>query len=153
MGSSTTPDRLIGAVAQQAFDSPVVGRQELVAGAPEPVVGLDGSLDYWLVAGYRDGLVLAVARVLPDGQLATVGGLRAPADDAAHAVTGLSSAGARRRAAQLGPDGGSVAEPVLVHDGPRGREAWLLTLTAADGSSRHVFATGAGEYEQRAGPA
>ena len=109
-----------------------------------------GGLSYWLVPGQRDADVVAVARILPDARVATVAELREPALDAAQAVTGLSADQARGVAEDLRGDGATVSEPVLVHDGPVGREAWLSVVAPADGSPRWVFATGGCIYEREA---
>jgi hypothetical protein len=136
------PPRLIAAAAQRAFET-VLASADLVAGVAEPVRSPAGATSYWLVPGVRGGSVVAFARVLPDGRLATVGELRAPAVDVAQAATGLSAEQAR---VALG-----TSEPQLVHDGPVGREAWLAAVADADGNERWVFATGGGTYERPAG--
>ena len=55
----------------------------------------------------------------------------------------ITAADARERVADaFGPD--SVAdEPMYVHDGPPGREAWLLRVRDRDGATRLVFVTAA----------
>ena len=128
-----------------------IGLADLEPGTPADVASPGDGLDYWLVPGLRGGDVVAVARVLPDGRVATVGALRQPAADAAQAVTGLGAGEARALAARLRDDHPAVDEPVLVHDGPVGREAWLYAATTADGGSRWIFATGGGTYEREAG--
>ncbi len=141
---------MIAEAAQQAFDSVVADASGVVAGVPEAVATLGGEPSYWLVPGLRGGDVVAVARILPDGRVATVGELREPAEDAAQAVTGLSAARARQVASDLRSGDVAVSEPMLVHDGPVAREAWLCTATDADGGERWIFATGGGLYERAA---
>ena len=141
---------MIAEAAREAFDSMLAGASDLVVGAPEAVSTSGGELSYWLVPGLRDGEVAAVARILPDARTATVGELREPVVDAAQAVTGLSGDQARQVADDLRAFDPIVSEPLLVHDGPVGREAWLCVVTAADGSERWVFATGGGTYEREA---
>ena len=106
----------------------------------------DGEPSYWLVAGHGPGGVQAIARVLLDGHVATVGASPAGAEDAAAAVTGLS----RSRAVLARPPG-AVDGPILVHDGPVAREAWLYVAVDEDGSRRWVFTTAGGSYERPAG--
>ena len=45
----------------------------------------------------------------------------------------------------------SVAEPVFVHDGPIGREAWLVVISSKTRPHRWVFVTKGGHYERAAG--
>ena len=144
------PPRLIAEAAREAFGAILADASDLVVGAPDAVRSPGGELDYWLVPGLRGDAVVAVARILPDARLATVGELREPAVDTAQAVTGLSGEQARQVAADLRDRYPAVSEPVLVHDGPVGREAWLCAVTAADGSERWVFATGGGTYDREA---
>ena len=141
---------MIADAAREAFDAVVSDPSGLVAGEAEAVATPGGGLDYWLVPGLRAGDVAAVARIFPDGRVATVGELREPTADAAQAATGLSAEQARQVASDLRADDVAVSEPVLVHDGPVGREAWLCTATNADGSERWIFATGGGTYERAA---
>jgi hypothetical protein len=136
--------RLITESAQRAFVA-LPGAPELIAGAPRLVRTTAGEPSYWLVPGHAGAGVQAFARVLPDGHVAAVGATRAPADDVAAAVTGLSEARAR---AEHRP--GQAGEPTLVHDGPIGREAWLYVTGSGD-EARWVFATGGGAYERPAG--
>jgi hypothetical protein len=138
---------VIAESAQQAFAALTGGA---VAGEPVAVRTPEGELGYWLVPGAREGRIVAVARVLPDGRLATVAELREPAADAAEAVTGLSEGGAEHVAGGLRVGDAQVFGPMLVHDGPIGREAWLCVVTGVDGYRRWVFATGGGTYERPA---
>ncbi len=141
---------MIAEAAREAFGSMLAGASDLVVSAPEAVSTPGRELSYWLVPGLRDGDVAAVARILPDGRVATVGELREPALDAAQAVTGLSGDQARQVTEDLRAVDPIVSEPLLVHDGPVGREAWLCVVTTSDGSERWVFATGGGTYEREA---
>jgi hypothetical protein len=141
---------VIAEAAREAFGSILAGASDLVVGELEAVSTPGGELSYWLVPGLRGGEVAAVARILPDARVATVGELREPTLDAAQAVTGLSGGQARQIAGDLRAGGATVSEPVLVHDGPVGREAWLCVVRTADGSERWVFATGGGTYEREA---
>jgi hypothetical protein len=123
------------------------------AGEPEAVHTSKGKLAYWLVAGLHQGRVRAVARILLDARVATVGLVKGTPADAPEAATGLSAAGASRLAKELlaqYPDS-QVSSPMLVHDGPVGREAWLFTVKRKSGQPLWIFATGGGTYSRHAG--
>lgn len=125
----------------------------LTPGAPEFVRAAEATpgSGYWLVAGRSDDAIRAVARVLRDGRVATVGHISAPATDAAEAVTGLSHARVASLTSGIAREHGGriVSGPVLVHDGPVGREAWLLVLQRESGETLRVFATAGGTYVRR----
>jgi hypothetical protein len=161
LASCTTPDdpaspeehATVVASARHAFAALPGLAARLTPGEPEYVRAADATpgSDYWLVAGWSNNTIQAVARILRDGRVATVGHISAPATDAAEAVTGLSGA----RVASLTGDitrehgGRIVSGPVLVHDGPVGREAWRLVLQRGAGETLHVFATAGGTYVRR----
>jgi hypothetical protein len=140
------PSRLILDAAARAFATLPGLPRGLTPGSPELVLTPDGEPSYWLVTGHGPGGVEAIARVLLDGHVATVGASPPGAGDAGAAVTGLS----RSRAAQARPPG-TVDGPILVHDGPVAREAWLYIAADDDGSRRWVFMTAGGSYERPAG--
>lgn len=106
---------------------------------------------YWLVAGWSSRTIRALARVLRDGRVATVGQISAPATDAAHAATGLSSTRLASLKGEIASTYGGriVSGPILVHDGPIGREAWMVVLQRESGETLHVFATAGGTYVRR----
>jgi hypothetical protein len=139
---------VIASVAEQAFTT--LTGEGVAAGEPTAVHTPEGELSYWLVPGSLERRLVAVARVLADGRLATVAELRRPAADVAEAVTGLNEAAAANTAAELTHADGHVFGPMLVHDGPVGREAWLLVITHENGSRRWVFTTSGGTYERPA---
>jgi hypothetical protein len=138
--------RLIAAAAERTFATLPGAPSGLAAGAPEPVRTPDGELSYWLVPGTTGDGVEAVARVLPDGRVATVAVNAGPTEDAARIVTGLSETEASARA-----PAGAIGTPTLVHDGPVGREAWLHRARGPGGEERWVFTTAGGSYERPAG--
>ena len=140
------PSHLILDAAASAFASFPGAARPLAPGSPELVLTPDGEPSYWLVTGDGPSGVEAIARVLLDGHVATVGPARAGAEDAAAAVTGLSRSGA----AHARPPGATEG-PTLVHDGPIAREAWLYVTVDRDGSRRWVFTTAGGSYERPAG--
>jgi hypothetical protein len=120
---------VIAETAEAAFAS-VLGA-DLAAGDALAVHTPRGEVAYWLVPGIREGRPAALARVLADGRLATVGHA---SGDPAEVATGLSA----KSAQAYGPD------PVLVVDGPVGREAWLV----GERDGRLLLATGGGIYER-----
>lgn len=160
MGSSITPEAApsqaeratVIASAGLAFAALPGGRPGLVPGEPELVHALEPAPDaasgYWLVPGLSDGAIVAVARVLRDGRVATVASLPAPAQDCAEAVTGLSARQMAAMADAVARTHGGRAQqnPILVHDGPVGREAWLLPVESSAGATLLVFATAGGTY-------
>jgi len=48
-------------------------------------------------------------------------------------------------------EGETSTEPVFVHDGPPGREAWLVVTRIGDVPARWFFVTPGGVYERPAG--
>ena len=160
MGSSTTPEpapsqaerATVTASARLALTALPGGRPGLVPGEPELVHAVGPTPDvasgYWLVPGLSDGTIVAVARILRDGRVATVASLPAPAQDCAEAVTGLSARQMAAMADNVARSHGGRAQqdPILVHDGPVGREAWLLPVELSAGATLLVFATAGGAY-------
>jgi len=158
LASSTTPDgnlspQLLREAAAYGFVALPGGDGTPLPGEPERVGTPDGELGYYLVPDRRDGGVVAVARVLPDGRVASVARLAAPTVDCAAAVTGLSAAQSRALADDVAcRHGGTlVGEPCLVQDGPVGREAWLLVVKGPDDERHWVFATVGGTYTRKSG--
>jgi hypothetical protein len=139
--------------AATAFGALPGSQAEFHVGNPQRVGSPDGSLTYWLVPGLLGEQILGMTRILPDGRVATVGLLKAPAMDCAQAVTGLSTDEAVKLTNDLDRQypGSQVSEPMLVHDGPVGREAWLYTVKPATGSALWIFATAGGLYSRPAG--
>jgi hypothetical protein len=122
-------------------------------GQPQRVFTPNGKPSYWLVAGLKRGQVQAVARIRPDGRVATVGPVKGFVTDSAQATTGLSASMASRLRSDLlsrHPES-RVSRPMLVHDGPVGREAWLYRVRLKSGEELWIFATGGGLYSRKAG--
>ena len=118
-------------------------------GEPVLVRDMRGAPSYWAVPAIENGAITGIARVLVDGRLATIAWLQSPASDVPALLTGLDAAGARATAASLAArePRARVSDPVLVHDGPVGREAWRIQI-ASDTDTRSAFATGGGVYER-----
>jgi hypothetical protein len=111
---------------------------------------------YWVVPVLLRGRVRGFIRVLGTGRVAAYGAYARdpgrPADGPA-TVTGIDAEEAARRVrGRVRADRGETAsEPVYVHDGPPGREAWLVEVARAGRPDRWLFVTAAGTYERPAG--
>lgn len=125
---------------------------KFAVGDPERVHVLEGQLEYWLVPGLAGGQIQAVARILENGRVATVGALKAAATDCAQAVTGLSEIEASQLTNDLAVQypAAEIFRPLLVRDGPVGREAWLYHVKSTT-QDLWIFATGGGVYSRPAG--
>jgi hypothetical protein len=124
----------------------------------EPMLVRDLSLrpSYWLVPIARGERVVGFARVLPTGQVAAVGTFcRDPArlEDCPRTVTGVTADEAEgRAAARVDAEAGERASPpVFVHDGPPGREAWLVRVSSPGRGERLIFVSSGTTYERPAG--
>lgn len=122
-----------------------------LVGEPVLVRTVTGEASYWLVPMELDGRAVGFVRVTTDGTAVVAGSLlRDPdrLDSAPAVVTGITAVEASERvSAALGPD--DVAEsPVYVHDGPPGREAWLVRVRERAGGTRLLLVTTAGWYER-----
>jgi hypothetical protein len=130
-----------------------------VAASPgQPVLVRDVARQpsYWVVPVVLQGRVCGFVRVLGTGQVSAFGAFnRNPGrfDGCPATVTGIEADEAARRAqARISPGQGEVAsEPVYVHDGPPGREAWLIETFRDGKPSRWLFMTAAFTYERPAG--
>jgi hypothetical protein len=122
-------------------------------GYPELVYSPDGRAAYSLVPGLFAGQIQAIVRVYLDGRVATVGQLKAPAQDCASAVTGLSASGASRLTSELAAKypGAEISSPILVHDGPVAREAWMHSVKNGPAINLWIFSTAGGTYSRPAG--
>jgi hypothetical protein len=159
--SCTTPDDSVSAEeratvvgsARHAFAALPGVALRLTPGEPAYVQSADATpgSGYWLVAGWSSSVIRAVARILRDGRVASVGQISAPATDAAEAVTGLSGARVASLKGEIARtySGRIVSDPTLVHDGPVGREAWMLALQRDSGETLHLLATAGGTYVRR----
>lgn len=135
--------------AEAAFAALPGSAIEFAVGDPERVYSPEGHPAYWLVPGLVGGQIQAIARILEGGRVATVGGLKAAVADCAKAVTGLSASEASQLMKDLAAQypSAEISRPLLVHDGPVGREAWFYPIR----STVHdlwIFATGGGVYSR-----
>jgi hypothetical protein len=113
---------------------------------------------YWLVPYWVDDRAVGFARIHAEGRLLAIGSLGQPGRALEHypkTVTGVPAT----RAWEIFEDcvrleaGETAAKPIYVHDGPPGREAWLVETTRGGRPHRWVFVTAAGCYERSAGTA
>jgi hypothetical protein len=129
---------------------------EVEVGAPVLVHDVGGTPSYWLVP-YRNGdLVIGFCRIRTSGRLFAVGSfchkhrqmLECPRE-----VTGITT----EEALQIINENDLLAaneqnsNPVFVHDGPVGREAWLVVVSKNGHPARWIFVSAAGYYERPAG--
>jgi len=127
-----------------------------IASLGEPVVvrTVSGDPSYWLVPVQQGARVGGFVRVMQDGTVGAIGRFGGGPEHP-HAwpttVTGIDVEEAARRANELIAEGEQASEPMFVHDGPPGREAWLVTTFIAGGAARWIFVTPGFTYERHAG--
>jgi len=129
---------------------------KVTVGAPVSVHDVAGPPSYWLVPLLAHERAAGFVRVDRDGQTMAVGRFGGSADETAARpgiVTGLSADEAAERART---DGRLAADevpgtPRFVHDGPPGREVWLVETSRAGRPNRWLFISAAGLYERPAG--
>ena len=125
-------------------------------GEPVLVSDLWKQPTYWLVPVELGGRAIGYVRVLGTGRVGAMGVYyRNPAqlETAPATVTGIDSVEAARQAAiRIDPTRGETARPpIYVHDGPPGREAWLVEVVQDRRPVRWLFITQGGVYERPAG--
>lgn len=127
---------------------------EASAGAPVAVSDMGGTASYWLVPLEAHGRAVGAVRVDAAGRVMTIGATgRTPGriEDCPALVTllGAGEAGAMARAA-LEP--GEAAAPArFVHDGPPGREGWLVETRRGGRPARWLLVTPGGVAARPAG--
>jgi hypothetical protein len=151
------------AAAKTSIRDPVLQADPLFApwaratiGDPEIVRTLQHEPSYWLVPVRLQGRVVGFVRVNLDGRVGAVGAYyRDPLHlgSSPRVVTHIDAeTAATQAAASVDPALGETAStPVYVHDGPPGREAWLIEVTRQGRATRWVFVTPGGLYERPAG--
>jgi hypothetical protein len=141
---------------RQAGDSLLSQWPKGVVGEPVMVSDVFGRPSYWLVPFIVAGRVAGFVRILKEGRVAAVGTFcRRPGklDTCPNIVTGISAEEARIRfddSVQLEGDE-TAAPPVFVHDGPIGRETWMVVTVRGSQPHRWIFISKGGWYERRAG--
>jgi hypothetical protein len=122
-------------------------------GEPMLVRNVSGAASYWLVPVVLGGRVVGFARVLPSGVVAAFGAFYRRVSEIAHCplvVTRIDADEAARLAATRidAARDEEAAAPVYVHDGPPGREAWMVGVLRHGQFVRHVFVTPGSVYER-----
>jgi hypothetical protein len=130
----------------------------LSVGAPVMVGDIAGAPAYWLVPleapGHLGGRVIGAARVDAVGRVMTIGvTCRTPARiaDCPRTVTGVTAAEAASAAAALLARDETASPPRFVHDGPPGREAWLVETEQGGRPARWITVTQGGAAARPAG--
>jgi hypothetical protein len=121
-------------------------------GEPVIVKDLHKQPSYWLVPFIIEGKVAGFARVLGNGKIAQIGAFNP--ENVPTLVSRIDASEARRVAAErISPEKGeSLAVPVFVHDGPIGREAWLIEVLKDSKPTRWIFIISPSTvYERQAG--
>jgi hypothetical protein len=130
--------------------------QHGTVGTVVAVYDVGGPQSYWLVPLVLAERVIGFVRIELGGSVEAMGvTCRGPEmlERCPEVVTGITAAEAMERVragGSLAP-GDSIAPPRFVHDGPRGREAWLVE-SASEGVPRMwFFVSSAGLYVRSAG--
>jgi len=127
---------------------PVTGSWEHAScGQPLLVRDLRKAPSYWLVPVISGDKVAGAVRVMGEGGVAAIERYRQPTE----VVTGIDAAEARRRAAERIAPGEALGESLFVHDGPPGREAWLVAVLHDKRAVRWIFLNTGGVFERPAG--
>lgn len=135
--------------AQSTAGDPVAGNWGgAECGDPVLVHDLRKGPSYWLVPVISQGKVAGAIRVMGNGVVAAIERFRQPTQ----VVTGLDAAQARQRAAERIGSNEVLGEPRYIHDGPPGREAWLVEVLKENRPVRWIFLNAGGAYERPAGP-
>jgi hypothetical protein len=141
----------------QPYDDPLFAPWvEAQLGRPVLVRTVSGEKSYWLVPAIILDRAVGFVRVLGDGRAVAVGAFyQDPSrlDTCPYVVTGITAQEALSMAKShvSHARGESASVPVFVHDGPQGREAWLVEVKIAERPARWIFVTPGGIYTRPAG--
>ena len=116
-------------------------------GAPVMVEDIAGGPSYWLVPFTASGHVIGSARVDATGRVMTIGMSRSRTgrlEDCPRVVTLLTAEEAASLSRAVLESGEVALPPRFVHDGPRGREAWLIETQRAGRRARWITVTPGG---------
>lgn len=108
---------------------------------------------YWLFPVEINGKIVGFVRVLGSGRVAHVGSFsHSPDGSNLTEITGLTEVEATMKACErIHPnEGETLSRPFFVHDGPVGREAWLVEVLKEGKPHRWIFVTGSFIYERPA---
>lgn len=129
---------------------------QATVGEPAIVRDVYGEPAYWIVPFISEGYVVAFVRITDTGSVLNIGTFCSASDSISRCprhVTGLAVEQARSKVIneiKLGPNE-TMEDPVFVHDGPVGREAWRVIISDKSGPKRWLFVTQSGIYERPAG--
>lgn len=129
---------------------------DIDVGEPVCVYTIDSRPSYWRVPLEVQGRVIGFARVAATGDLQAIGVTcrsREALASCSSVTTGLSAEEAQERVRNEGLlDADETMQlPIYVHDGPPGREAWLLATTRGGHPARWFFVTPGGVTQRTAG--
>jgi hypothetical protein len=115
-----------------------------------------GDPSYWLVPLQAYGLVVGFVRVSGSGKVLATGTFCRDPENLStcpKVATGISLKEVQRivhKEITYAPDERAEA-PIFVHDGPVGREAWLVSTVRSGKQLRWIFITAGGTYQRQAG--
>ena len=150
-------------IAKDEFARSLKEGDELLQSWSQATVGksvvvhdVNGKPDYWIVPFTARGHVVAFVRVSDCGSVLGIGTFCSHSDSISRCpkhVTGLAVEQARLRVVSEVKPGANetIGDPVYVHDGPIGREAWMVVVSNKLGPKRWLFVTESGIYERPAG--
>jgi hypothetical protein len=128
----------------------------LAAAGPKRVEDVTGAPSYWIVGLVSRDRVVGFVRVTPDGGIAAIGvTCDTPQRPEAcptptFALSRAELEGIARASGSL-TDGFQASPPRLVHDGPPGRDVWLIETRRNGVPDRWIFIGAGGVYERPAG--
>lgn len=147
--------------AAGALASLLAERDPLLASWPEPAVGapvmvatVTGDPSYWLVPLEAANRAVGAARIDAEANVMTVGLIcRTPRriEDCPRVVTLLTAEEAAAQARAVLEPGEEASPPRFVHDGPPGREAWLIETRHHRQPARWITVTPGGASARPAG--
>ena len=141
----------VNAIKDVSFDRDFKWFREALIGRPILVHSVSEIPAYWLFPVQRGGQVGGFVQVLQDGTAGMIGKFGGVPDSWPSVVTGIDAEEAMRRAKKMLVEGEQASQPIFVHDGPPGREAWMVTTSIAGIAARALFITPGFTYERRAG--
>ena len=129
---------------------------ELEVSDPRLVSDISGNPSYWVVPLLCGRNTVGFVRVLSDGAVLAIGiTCRTPETPEACPVPAFAMSPddveLKLRAKSRLQYGEKRTEPRFVHDGPPGREVWLIETRHNSVPNRWIFVGQAGIYERRAG--
>jgi hypothetical protein len=126
------------------FDPELQDWAAAAAGEPVLVHTLERDPSYWVVPVEGTGGLVGFVRVSADGEPVASGRLGTGPVNDPPVVTWITAEQAAEKArAEAGPEA-IVSHPLYVHDGPPGREGWLVETREPDGRHRVLLVTHGG---------